>query len=111
MTQSPMGWIRPVSSAMPMNRLGETEAGQPGAPGNPYLVAGLGAIATQRMAGFHFAHGGDADIERAFRRVAADDIDAVFGRASKKAFGEFGNPGLVDRAPKEVPLGEGKCPG
>ena len=78
-------------------QLGEAEAGQAGAAGDPDLVAHLGAIAAQRLAGFHFADGGDAEIERAFGGVAADDIDAVFGGAGENSFGEFGNPHLVGR--------------
>jgi hypothetical protein len=85
-------------------QVGEAEAGQAGAAGHPDLVAGLGAVAAQGLARFDFAHGGDAEVERALGGVAADDIDAVFGGAGEEAFGEGGDPGFIDRrqAPASV---------
>jgi hypothetical protein len=72
--------------------VGEAEAGQAGAAGNPDLVAGFGAVAAQGLTRFDFAHGGDAEVERAPGGVAADDVDAVFGGAGEEAFGKFGDP-------------------
>jgi hypothetical protein len=65
-------------------QMGEAEAGQAGATGNIDQIAGLGAIAAQGLTGSHFAESRDAEVERAARGVAADDIDAVFAAAQAK---------------------------
>jgi hypothetical protein len=54
------------------------------------LVAGGRARAQQRLPGRHLAHRGDADVQRALRGVAADQLDALrLGQreqAARKAF-------------------------
>ena len=75
----------------------KTERGKTGVPRHPDVVAATRAIAAQGASGGQLAQRGDAERERAARRIAADEVDAVTPGAGEKALAERADPGLVRR--------------
>ena len=59
------------------------------------VVAGARAAAQQRLARRHFAKDGDADVERALRGVATDQLAVVRVGQRQQALGKCAHPGGV----------------
>ena len=85
-----------IQRAAPLQE-GEAKRGPARLPGNPDVLPGLGARATQCCPLWRLAKYGDAEIHWSSRRVAADQFDPVGIRAIEKAARKRRNPILVCR--------------
>jgi hypothetical protein len=63
--------------------------------GNPDVVARLGRVAAQRRLRRHAAEHGDAQVQRAARRVAADQFAAIPRGEREESLAERGEPRFI----------------